>query len=329
VLRLTPDRPDVQIATTPGPVVPHGGAGAIKQPARSRERIDLLGLAQMLSPTAAASALVSAPGPASSSADAMSWIQVAEAAPYFVTERGEAWTPVGHNEAVTWPELAGLFRRRDMAGVEAHLRRMRQLGVTVLRLMLEYAQGDNRYLNGLWACSSQAWCDSGMTCSLCERVGMRVLLTPFDTFFTWLRWDRHPYNRQNGGPCDSRTRLLVCPETRAAIKRRLAFATERWGHQWRPLFAWLLWNEFHPAHADHNVQACHEIISDLSRSLRAAEISRYGRAHPQTVAVFGPELLVGRPSLTPCCATPSSTSPRPTSTSRARSTIPATPSRPR
>jgi mannan endo-1,4-beta-mannosidase len=49
----------------------------------------------------------------------------------------------------------------------------------------------------------QAWDD---LVALCRRVGLRLLLTPFDTFFTWNHWDRHPYNRANGGPCDSRER---------------------------------------------------------------------------------------------------------------------------
>src|SRR5215217_5908712 len=73
------------------------------------------------------------------------WVVRANAAPYFLLETGEPWTPVGANEAITWPELAGLFRRRDLPGVEAHLRRLRECGVTVLRLMLEYGQREHRY----------------------------------------------------------------------------------------------------------------------------------------------------------------------------------------
>ena len=29
------------------------------------------------------------------------WIQVAPGAPYFVTEGGEPWTPIGQNDAIT------------------------------------------------------------------------------------------------------------------------------------------------------------------------------------------------------------------------------------
>ena len=65
--------------------------------------------------------------------------------------------------------------------------------------------------------------------ALCERTGMRILLTPMDTFFQWINWKRHPFNRKNGGPCAARSRLMVDPETRAAIKNRIAFVTRRWG----------------------------------------------------------------------------------------------------
>ena len=50
---------------------------------------------------------------------ALPWIQVAPGAPYFIDETGAPFTPIGHNDAVCWFEIDGLYRRRDMAGVEA------------------------------------------------------------------------------------------------------------------------------------------------------------------------------------------------------------------
>ena len=35
----------------------------------------------------------------------LQWITVAPGAPYFTTESGTAWTPIGQNDAITWPEL--------------------------------------------------------------------------------------------------------------------------------------------------------------------------------------------------------------------------------
>ena len=233
-------------------------------------------------------ALFSLPAPGS---HRPKWITCAPELPYFLTEDGEPWTPIGQNDAITWPELAGLFRRRDLPGVERHLLWLKANGVTCLRLMLEYCQGEHRYLErpaGRFAPNMvRLWDD---LFALLEKVGLHVLLTPFDTFFTWIRWRHHPYNRSNGGPCSSRRRLLTCPETRAAIKARLAFASDRWGGS-PALFAWDLWNEMHPAHGCDDLTSLAPFIEDIGPWLRAREIERHGRAHLQTVSVFGPELV--------------------------------------
>ncbi len=231
-----------------------------------------------------------------SPAQGLPWIEVAPGAPYFVTDAGEAWTPVGQNDAISWIELNGLFRRRDLPAVEAHLAYLKEHGVTCLRLMLEYAQVRHRYIErpvGVFVPAMvQLWDD---LFALCERVGLRILLTPFDTFWTWLHWKHHPYNSRNGGPLKHPRRLLLCPETRKAIKARLTFAVERWGGS-GALFAWDLWNEIHPAQAEESADCFGEFIHDLSHHVRTLELSLYGRSHPQTVSLFGPELTL-RPHL--------------------------------
>jgi mannan endo-1,4-beta-mannosidase len=218
-------------------------------------------------------------------------IETRAGSPYFTTDRGEVWTPIGHNDAVTWPELAGLFRRRDLAGVEDHLRWLKAHGVTCIRLMLEYCHGEHRYFEkpvGRFVPNMvQLWDD---LFALLEKVGLHVLLTPFDTFFTWIRFRHHPYSRSNGGPCSSRRKLLTCPATREAIKARLAFASDRWGGS-PALFAWDLWNEMHPAHGGDDIASFAPFIEDIGPWLRARELERHGRAHLQTVSIFGPELI--------------------------------------
>jgi mannan endo-1,4-beta-mannosidase len=226
-------------------------------------------------------------------------------------------------------ELNGLFRRRDIAAVESHLAWLAAHGVTCLRLMLEYAQVRHRYFErpmGRFAPNMiQLWDD---LFALCEKHGIRIFLTPFDTFWTWLHWRWHPYNVKNGGCLNKRSRLLLCPETREAIKRRLSFAVERWGGS-GALFAWDLWNEIHPAHAEDSADVFGEFIADLSRHVRALEMRLYGRTHPQTVSLFGPELLWKRhmPSRSRSSATPTSISRPFICTRRARSTIRRTRSR--
>jgi hypothetical protein len=227
---------------------------------------------------------------------ALPWVAHAPGVPYFALDTGEPWTPIGANEAITWPELAGLFRRRDVAGVEAHLGALRARGVTVLRLMLEYSEGAHRFLErpaGRFVPAMvRLWDD---LLGMCARIGLRVLLTPFDTFWHWRRWARHPYNRRHGGPCASRAQFLSCRDTREHVKRRLAFATERWGAS-GVVFAWDLWNELHPAQAGGDHAAMHDFVSEVGGFLRETELRLHGRAHPQTVSAFGPALR-GDPAL--------------------------------
>lgn len=217
------------------------------------------------------------------------WVQVAPGAPYFIAD-GAPWTPIGHNDAISWDNLRGLFRRRDLAAVEAHLRMLVEHGVTVLRLMIEYAQVRHRYLErpaGVFVPAMvRLWDD---LFAICERVGMRLLLTPVDTFWMWLHWRHHPWNTANGGPLPNMREALLCPATRTAIKARLTFMVERWGGS-GALFAWDLWNEIHPAQANDSADCFGEFIADLSQHVRTLERRRYGRTHPQTVSLFGPEL---------------------------------------
>lgn len=221
---------------------------------------------------------------------ALSWIGRAPHAPYFVDEEGRDWTPVGQNDSISWLELEGLLHRRDLPGVARHLRWLADHGVTCLRLMLEYAQTGEHFfeqpagrfnpaLVGLWDDLFR----------LAEQAGLRLLLTPLDTFFHYVRWDIHPYNVANGGPCSSRTRLMCCPDTRALIKQRLAFAARRWGGS-GALFAWDIWNEMHPVQGEDRPGVFEDYIEDVGPFLRATEQAAHGRAHLQTASVFGPEL---------------------------------------
>jgi hypothetical protein len=220
------------------------------------------------------------------------WIQVAKNSPYFVTETGDPWTPLGHNDAITWPALDGIFRRRDLPAVERYLRMLARRGVTCLRLMLEYSQTAGRCFEepaGMFNPDMIALWDHLF--ALCEKTGIRILLTPYDTFWMWINWKWHPYNRDNGGPCPDRTRLLLCKDTREAVKARLRFATGRWGAS-GALFAWDIWNEIHPSYAENTADPFEEFIEEIGAYLQHLEMRLHGRAHPRTVSMFGPHVML-------------------------------------
>jgi hypothetical protein len=223
------------------------------------------------------------------------WVRLAPGRRYFETEDGRPFLIIGQNDALTWPELDGLLGRRDVSAVDRHLAWLKAHGVTTLRVMLEYV-GDGLYLEHrpgeFDAVTVQAIDDLVV---LCERHGLRLLLTPFDTFFTWVFWDEHPYNADRGGPCRRRLDLLMAPGGMAAVKQRIAFAVERWGDS-GAVFAWDLWNEL--GH-DHGVPAeaidaatarrLFPIVSELSAHVRSIERRLFGKTHLQTVSHFGAE----------------------------------------
>ncbi|WP_159469830.1 hypothetical protein [Dyadobacter sp. 3J3] len=218
----------------------------------------------------------------------LTWIQLSMDSPYFVDEKGNNWTPIGQNDAMIWPDLEGLFKRKNIKAVEVHFAFLAAHGVNCLRIMLEYCQTENRYFErpaGRFQPNMvQFWDDLFV---LCEKYKLRILLTPFDTFWMERRWKNHPYNASNNGPCKRKSQWLTSPETLEAIKNRLTFVTERWGSS-GVLFAWDLWNEINPAHALGKTDGLYEFINELSVHVKTLENGLYGKTHPQTVSVFAP-----------------------------------------
>ena len=56
------------------------------------------------------------------------------------------------------------------------------------------------------------------------------------------------------------------------------------------IFAWDLWNEMHPVQGEDRPGIFEDYIGDVGPWLRALETGLHGRAHLQTVSIFGPEL---------------------------------------
>jgi mannan endo-1,4-beta-mannosidase len=218
----------------------------------------------------------------------LSPIRVAPSGRYFETFDGEPFLFIGPNDAITWPGLMGLYRRKDLAGVEAYLANLAENGVTVIRLMLEYCQTDSRFFErpaGKFNPGMVRVWDDLFT--RFEQAGIRVLLAPWDNFWMARRWHRHPYNRNNGGPAEGPHSFFTDEETIAATINRFRFIVERWGGS-GVLAAWDLFNEIHP-YWGGSVEQQSSVITRLSESIREAETATWGFTRPQTVSIFGPE----------------------------------------
>jgi hypothetical protein len=218
------------------------------------------------------------------------WIRVCADSPYFEDENGQTWTPIGQNDAIIWPDFEGLFKQKEMARVEGHMAFLAAHGVNCIRIMMEYCHTENRYLEkpvGKFQPNMiQFWDDFFM---LCENYQIRVLLTPFDTFWMARRWKFHPYNKLNGGPCKSKWQWLTSPDMLPAIKNRFTFFITRWGGS-GALFAWDLWNEISPVHAGKSIDNLNHFVEQISAHIRKTELALYQKNHPQTVSAFAPVL---------------------------------------
>jgi len=215
-------------------------------------------------------------------------VRVAPGGRYFETFDGDPFLFFGPNDAISWPGLAGLYRRRDPAAADAYLETLAASGVTVLRLMLEYAHRDGWYFERPFGTFNpvlvRLWDDLFMACA---RHGIRVLLTPWDTFWMARRWHRHPYNAANGGPARSPADLFTQEPVIEATLNRLRFVVERWGGA-GTIAAWDLFNEIHPHWGGTPVRQS-AVIARLSDGVREIERKTWGFVRPQTVSIFGPE----------------------------------------
>ncbi|MBZ0288162.1 MAG: hypothetical protein K8I30_11155, partial [Anaerolineae bacterium] len=186
-----------------------------------------------------------------------------------------------------WVGLSGLYQRRDLPVVEAYLDDLAAHGVTILRLMLEYAHHDGWYFERAVgepnSVMVQLWDDLIL---MCQARGLRILLTPWDTFWMARRWQHHPYNRVNGGPAASPGDFFTSPDVIKATINRLCLVIERWGET-GVIAAWDLFNEIHPYWGGTPEQQS-RVLAEISEQIREVEEQHWGFTRLQTVSCFGP-----------------------------------------
>lgn len=220
---------------------------------------------------------------------ALSPLRVAPGGRYFETFDGEPFLFIGPNDSLDWPGLFGLFERCDVATADAYLQSMAGSGVTVLRLMLDYAQNPRLHFEnpvGTFVPEMvQMWDD---LFARCQALGLRVLLAPFDTFWFDRRWDANPYNAANGGPLARWENWLDNPAAIAAMIRRFEFVIARWGGS-GVIAAWDLFNEIGDMWGGGGAAGHVALFERVSAAIRRAEQKHWGFTRPQTISRFGPD----------------------------------------
>jgi mannan endo-1,4-beta-mannosidase len=211
---------------------------------------------------------------------------------YFETCDGAPFLMVGFNDAISWPGLNGLYRRRNLAGVRVYLEDLKAHGINTLRLMLEYNHREGRYFErraGVFNPDMvRLWDD---LFALCEELELRVLLTPWDTYWMGYRWKRYPYNAHNGGPAQEKTSVFTDEAVIQLLLGRFRFVIERWGGS-GALAAWDLWNEIW-RHWGGTVDEQKALWARISEQVREIEQKTWGWTRPQTLSIYGPNLAHG------------------------------------
>ncbi|MFN4180059.1 MAG: DUF5060 domain-containing protein, partial [Armatimonadota bacterium] len=182
---------------------------------------------------------------------------------------GTPFVPVGLN--VCWSG-------NDLSAYEKWFSAMSQNGANFARIWLvrwnmglEWTPGDGSGMYfglGKYALDN-AWRIDELI-RIAERNGIYLMLclgyhgelADRQLYFGEQAWDKNPYNRKNGGPCDKPSDFWTNPEARRFYKQRLRYIVTRYAHSPNVL-AFEFWNEVHaPANW----------IREMSQFLRSIDI---------------------------------------------------------
>ena len=211
------------------------------------------------------------------------YISVAPDGHYFVDEAGQGFVVIGQNDGVPWAGLVTLIDRSSPISTERYVMDLREHGVTVSRIMIEYSEQTFTYLENpvgtFTPAMVQFWDDF---IALAEKHGLYLLLTPYDTFWQARSWARYPYNAANGGPCDEMHDWLTDRACVEAQKNRWRFILDRWGGS-PNIFAWDLMNEI-DIWWEATPTEIRAYVDEMAAFIRAFELERWGKAHLLTVS---------------------------------------------
>lgn len=209
------------------------------------------------------------------------YISVADNGRYFVDEAGQGFIVIGQNDGVPWPGLSTLINGIAPSATEAYIQDLRAHGVTVSRVMIEYAQEAHTLFEnpvGTFSPSmAQFWDDF---IALAEQHGLYLLLTPYDTFWQDRNWGTYPYNTPE--VCPSKSDWLTKRSCIDAHKARWRFILERWGDS-PNIFAWDIMNEIE-LYWNATADEIAAYVDEMATFIHDTEMALYGRTHLLTVS---------------------------------------------
>jgi len=207
---------------------------------------------------------------------------------YFVHADGRPFIPIGYNHNPDWPEFIEAnpdfrdYRPEETAKYNAHLA---ESGVNTLRLMIETPPSGNlEDPIGTFSPEHVRWIDTIVDGA--RKNHIKLIVTPWDTFWMNLRFETTPYNPALGGDLKEKIDFITSPVLRDQEKRRLKFLIDRWGNT-GTIFSWELLNEADIWWGASPAQL-HDWITDMASYVRGYERKRWGRNHMLSVSFAAP-----------------------------------------
>ncbi len=207
------------------------------------------------------------------------YARVMDGGRYFVHSDGRPFIPIGYNHNPDWPNLIEAnpdSKQYLPSEVDQEMAHLHEQGVNILRMMIETPPSGNlEQPIGTFSTTHMRWIDTIVLAA--RKHGIKLLMTPWDTFWMNKRWDTSTYNPALGGPLQSKIDFITSPQIREIQKRRLKFMIDRWGNT-GTIFGWELMNEIDIWWGATPAQIG-SWLDDMSRFVRSYEKQRWGRNH--------------------------------------------------
>lgn len=217
------------------------------------------------------------------------YVRVAPGGRYFVHADGSFYTPIGYNHNPEWTDFtlsAPASPSYDPEVTDGFFKRLHDSGVNLIRMMTENPLGGAMLEKpvGTFLPEQVAWIDNLVKCA--RKHDVKLMITPWDTFWMGRLWNDNPYNAANGGPVEKKLDFLTKREAIEAQKKRWKFIIDRWGNT-GTIFAWELLNE-----ADYWWEGSPEQViawaKEMGDFVRRYEKEKWGRNHLITISTGRP-----------------------------------------
>jgi hypothetical protein len=216
------------------------------------------------------------------------FIRIAPGGRYFVHADGRPFIPLGYNHNPDWPQLVEAYPGFEVyapAITDRFFVRLRDSGVNLVRMMIETPpSGSIENPIGTFRPEHVIWLDNVFQSA--TKAGVKLMVTPWDTFWMNMMWEVCPYNHELGGPVVNKIDFITNREIIEGQKKRLKYMIDRWGNS-GTVFAWELLNEgdiWWGASAEQLAAWTEE----MAAYVRQYQKERWGRNHLVTTSTAHP-----------------------------------------